>query len=131
MGNAEGIFRNILSDAYYGAWRPDRPSNTYPRIGYFPQTQPEFVGTTDRYVEDGSYLRLNNITLGYDIPINENNAIKSANIYVTGQNLLTLTNYSGYDPEITSFMWTGLINGVDWNGAPNSRNILIGLNINL
>jgi hypothetical protein len=75
-------------------------------------------------------LRLNNVTLGYDLPINENNAIKGANIYVTGQNLLTLTNYSGYDPEITSFMWTGLISGVDWNGPPNSRNILIGLNLN-
>ena len=132
MGNAEGLFRNILSDAYHGAWRPERQSNSYPRIGYIPsQGQPEFFAATDRYVEDGSYLRLNNVTLGYDLPVKENNAIKSANIYVTGQNLLTLTNYSGFDPEITTFMWTGLINGVDWNGPPNAKNILIGLNINL
>jgi TonB-linked SusC/RagA family outer membrane protein len=131
MGNAEGLFRNILSDAYHGAWRPEKPSNSYPRIGYIGNDGPEFLAISDRYVEDGSYLRLNNITLGYDLPIKENNTIKSANIYVTGQNLLTLTNYSGYDPEITSFMWTGLINGVDWNGPPNSKNILIGLNINL
>jgi TonB-linked SusC/RagA family outer membrane protein len=131
MGNAEGLFRNILSDAYHGAWRPEKPSNSYPRIGYLGNDGPEFLAISDRYVEDGSYLRLNNITLGYDLPIKENNTIKSANIYVTGQNLLTLTNYSGYDPEITSFMWTGLINGVDWNGPPNSKNILIGLNINL
>ncbi len=130
MGNAEGLFRNILSDAYHGAWRPEKPSNSYPRIGYLGNDGPEFLAISDRYVEDGSYLRLNNITLGYDLPINENNTIKGANIYVTGQNLLTLTNYSGYDPEITSFMWTGLINGVDWNGPPNSRNILIGLNLN-
>ncbi len=130
MGNAEGLFRNILSDAYHGAWRPEKPSNSYPRIGYVGNDGPEFLAISDRYVEDGSYLRLNNITLGYDLPINENNTIKGANIYVTGQNLLTLTNYSGYDPEITSFMWTGLISGVDWNGPPNSRNILIGLNLN-
>jgi TonB-dependent starch-binding outer membrane protein SusC len=130
MGNAEGLFRNILSDAYHGAWRPEKPSNSYPRIGYLGNDGPEFLAISDRYVEDGSYLRLNNITLGYDLPIKENNTIKGANIYVTGQNLLTLTNYSGYDPEITSFMWTGLINGVDWNGPPNSRNILIGLNLN-
>lgn len=130
MGNAEGLFRNILSDAYHGAWRPEKPSNSYPRIGYIANDGPEFLAISDRYVEDGSYLRLNNVTLGYDLPINENNAIKGANIYVTGQNLLTLTNYSGYDPEITSFMWTGLISGVDWNGPPNSRNILIGLNLN-
>ena len=131
MGNAEGLFRNILSDAYHGAWRPEKPSNSYPRIGYLGNDGPEFLAISDRYVEDGSYLRLNNITLGYDLPIKQNNTIKSANIYLTGQNLLTLTNYSGYDPEITSFMWTGLINGVDWNGPPNSKNILIGLNINL
>ena len=130
MGNAEGLFRNILTDAYHGAWRPEKPSNSYPRIGYLGNDGPEFLAISDRYVEDGSYLRLNNVTLGYDLPINENNTIKGANIYVTGQNLLTLTNYSGYDPEITSFMWTGLINGVDWNGPPNSRNILIGLNLN-
>ena len=130
MGNAEGLFRNILSDAYHGAWRPEKPSNSYPRIGYVGNDGPEFLAISDRYVEDGSYLRLNNVTLGYDLPINENNTIKGANIYVTGQNLLTLTNYSGYDPEITSFMWTGLISGVDWNGPPNSRNILIGLNLN-
>jgi TonB-linked SusC/RagA family outer membrane protein len=130
MGNAEGLFRNILSDAYHGAWRPEKPSNSYPRIGYLGNDGPEFLAISDRYVEDGSYLRLNNVTLGYDLPIKENNTIKGANIYVTGQNLLTLTNYSGYDPEITSFMWTGLISGVDWNGPPNSRNILIGLNLN-
>lgn len=130
MGNAEGLFRNILSDAYHGAWRPEKPSNSHPRIGYLGNDGPEFLAISDRYVEDGSYLRLNNVTLGYDLPISENNTIKGANIYVTGQNLLTLTNYSGYDPEITSFMWTGLINGVDWNGPPNSRNILIGLNLN-
>jgi hypothetical protein len=131
MGNAEGLFRNILSDAYHGAWRPEKPSNSYPRIGYLGNDGPEFLAISDRYVEDGSYLRLNNITIGYDLPIKENNTIKSANIYLTGQNLLTLTNYSGFDPEITSFMWTGLINGVDWNGPPNSQNILIGLNLNL
>lgn len=130
MGNAEGLFRNILSDAYHGAWRPEKPSNSYPRVGYLGNDGPEFLAISDRYVEDGSYLRLNNVTLGYDLPIKENNTIKGANIYVTGQNLLTLTNYSGYDPEITSFMWTGLISGVDWNGPPNSRNILIGLNLN-
>ena len=130
MGNAEGLFRNILSDAYHGAWRPEKPSNSYPRIGYLGNDGPEFLAISDRYVEDGSYLRLNNVTLGYDLPVKKNNTIKGANIYVTGQNLLTLTNYSGYDPEITSFMWTGLISGVDWNGPPNSRNILIGLNLN-
>mgnify|MGYP000166407143 CR=1 FL=1 len=63
MGNAEGLFRNILSDAYHGAWRPEKPSNSYPRIGYLGNDGPEFLAISDRYVEDGSYLRLNNVTI--------------------------------------------------------------------
>ena len=131
LGNAEGLTRNILPAAYHNAWRPERPTNSYPRIGYSVVGNPEERAISDRFVEDGSFLRLNNITLGYDIPIKGKSPFKGANIYITGQNLLTFTNYSGYDPEITSFMWTGLITGVDWNGPPNARNILIGLNLNL
>ena len=66
----------------------------------------------DRFVEDGSYLRLKNITLNYDIPIKPDNFIDSANVYVTGTNLFTWTDYSGYDPEITTFMYDGLIQGL-------------------
>ena len=83
----------------------------------------------DRFVEDGSYLRLKNITLNYDIPITPDNFIDSANVYVTGTNLFTWTDYSGYDPEITSFMYDGLIQGVDWNNKPNSKSILVGVNL--
>lgn len=131
LGNAEGLSRNILKTAYHNAWRPERPSNSHPRIGYSVVGNPEETAISDRFVEDGSFLRLNNITLGYDIPIKGKSPFKGANIYLTGQNLLTFTNYSGYDPEITSFMWTGLITGVDWNGPPNARNFLLGLNLNL
>ena len=83
----------------------------------------------DRFVEDGSYLRLKNITLNYDIPIKPDNFIDSANIYVTGSNLFTWTDYSGYDPEITTFMYDGLIQGVDWNNKPNSKSVLVGVNL--
>ena len=65
IGNAPGQFQNITKDAYYNAWRPDAPSNTHPRIGY------NTVGDTaitDRIIEDGSFLRLNNVTIGYDLP---------------------------------------------------------------
>ena len=126
MGTPEGNFPNILAEAYEQAWRPDAQSNTYPRIGY---TTNGAIAITDRIIEDGSYLRLNNVTLGYDIPINSR-ILERLNIYVSGQNLFTWTNYSGFDPEITNFLYTGLINGVDWNGAPNARNLLMGLNIN-
>ena len=136
MGNAEGLYRNITPEAYHNAWRPEKVGQTsstavtHPRIGYKVIEGPEFKAISDRFVEDGSYLRLKNISLAYDIPLSKNSALKSANIYVTAQNLFTLTKYTGFDPEITSFMWNGLINGVDWNGPPNAKSILIGLNFN-
>jgi hypothetical protein len=136
MGNAEGLYRNITPEAYHNAWRPEKVGQTsstaitHPRIGYKVIEGPEFLAISDRFVEDGSYLRLKNITLGYDFPLSENSPLKSANIYVTGQNLLTFTNYGGFDPEVTSFLWNGLINGVDWNGPPNAKSIIIGLNLN-
>ncbi|MDA8859165.1 SusC/RagA family TonB-linked outer membrane protein, partial [Flavobacteriaceae bacterium] len=127
LDNAEGReFANIMPRAYYNAWRPDNPSNTHPRIGYRTEGQ---IAITDRIIEDGSYLRLNNLTIGYDFPVSENKFINNLNVYVAGQNLFTWTNYSGYDPEVSTFLFTGLINGVDWNSGINARNILMGVNI--
>ncbi|MEP4095829.1 TonB-dependent receptor [Reichenbachiella sp.] len=124
MYNAVGIWSNVLPAAYHNAWRPDAESNEFPRIGY---TENAAQAIPDYIIEDGSYLRLNNVTIGYDLPLDK--FVSSANIYVSGQNLFTLTGYSGYNPEVTSFLYDGLINGVDWNGGPNARTILVGLNI--
>jgi TonB-linked SusC/RagA family outer membrane protein len=127
IGNAPGQFQNITKDAYYNAWRPDAPSNTHPRIGY------NTVGDTaitDRIIEDGSFLRLNNVTIGYDLPVENNKLFERFNIFITAQNLHVWTNYSGYNPEISSFSYDGLRNGVDWNGSPDARNISFGVNIN-
>jgi hypothetical protein len=85
----------------------------------------------DNTIEDGSYLRLKNISLGYNLDVDSINFIDSAILSITGINLFTWTNYSGYDPEITSFLWDGLIQGTDWNNKPNSKTILIGLNVEL
>lgn len=127
LDNAEGRALNIRPDAYYNAWRPDNPSNTYPRIGY---TTNGDQALTDRIIENGSFLRLSNVTLGYDFPVENSAFLERLNVYIAAQNLFTITDYSGYNPEISSFLYTGLIQGVDWNGAPNARNILLGLNIN-
>lgn len=126
LDNSEAQITNISPAAYYNAWRPDAQTNTYPRIGY---TTQGFAAITDRIIEDGSFLRLANITLGYDIPV-KSKTISGLKVFVAGQNLVTWTNYSGYNPEITSFLWDGSIVGVDWNGPPNAKNILLGLNIN-
>ncbi|WP_321281753.1 TonB-dependent receptor [Marinifilum fragile] len=120
---AEGNSKNVLASTYYDAWRPDAPNNNAPRVGY--DLNEVF---TDRIVEDGSYFRMSNITLGYDLPV-ESLGFNKVNLYVTGRNLFTITDYSGYDPQVTSFMYDGTIMGVDWTGTPNARSFLVGLNI--
>ena len=124
--------RNVFPDTYFDAWSPTNMDAQNPRIGYTTQNIQYML---DTIIEDGSFLRLNNITLNWELPakkISDRTLLKftSMNIFVTGQNLFTWTDYSGYDPEVTSFMWTGLIQGVDWNGPPNAKNILIGVNVN-
>ena len=127
LDNAEGIFNSVLTRAYENAWTPTNPSNTHPRIGFSTNGRPAI---SDRIIEDGSYLRLTNITLGYDIPVEKSQLFDKINVYISGNNLITWTNYSGFNPEITSFLYTGLIRGVDWNGPPNAKTFLLGLNIN-
>ena len=123
-----------MSDAYFNAWTPDNPNTTYPKLGY--QKHINRRTMTDNFLEDGSYLRLNNVTLAYDVPVSQlfggMSAFKPSklSVYVTGQNLFTWTDYTGFDPEVTSFMWTGLIQGVDWHSPPNAKNILVGINMN-
>ena len=121
LNTPEGIsYSNITTTAYNNAWRPERTSNTTPRIGYNTNGS---IAMPDWIIEDGSFLRISNINLGYQFD--------KVNIYVSAQNLFTFTGYSGYNPEVTSFLYDGLRNGVDWNGQPNARKFLIGLNFNL
>ena len=117
---------NIRTEAYVNAWTPQNPNGTFPRVGYdlVPNT-----GFTDRIVEDGSFLRLNYITLGYDIPVKETNFFDSAYVSVSGQNLWLLTNYSGYDPEVNSFAFDPGRQGIDLNSFPNQRSISLSLNL--
>ena len=129
LNNAEGLGTNISPNAYNNVWRPDAQSNLHPRLGYDVISN-QAIGISDRIIEDGSYLRLNNVTVSYDIPLENSSLMERLNVYVAGQNLFTWTDYSGYNPEVSSFLYNGLINGVDWNGAPNAKTILLGLNIN-
>ncbi len=82
-------------------------------------------------VEDGSYLRLNNLTLGYSLPKNLLSKIKISNIrlYGTVNNLATLTGYSGYDPDVTARRSDPLTPGVDFAAYPRARTWLFGVNV--
>ncbi len=82
---------------------------------------------SDYLIEDGSYIRLQNLTLGYKIQ--KSSFFESLRIYVTGQNLFTLTNYSGYNPEVNSSGQSNLQLGVDYNAYPASKSFILGVNI--
>jgi hypothetical protein len=84
---------------------------------------------SDRWIEDGSYVRLKSITLSYDLPLKVS-FVNNAQIYVTGNNLLTFTNYLGYDPEFSTSQ-NPLYAGVDSGVSPQPRSVLIGIKIGL
>lgn len=86
---------------------------------------------TDWAVEDGSYLRLSNVTLGYTLPQKWTKKIgmQRFRVYVTGTNLFCWTNYSGYDPEVDTRRSTPLTPGVDYSAFPRARQIVVGANI--
>lgn len=87
---------------------------------------------SDWAVEDGSYLRLNTLTLGYTLPRNlvSKAKIESLRFYVTGYNVFLWTDYSGYDPEVSTVRRTNLSPGVDYSAYPKSRQIVFGVNLN-
>ncbi|WP_291558941.1 TonB-dependent receptor [Bacteroides sp.] len=104
-------------------WRGEGTSDSMPRAVFGDPNKN--TRTSNRFIEDGSYLRLKNITLGYTLPerISKKALMSSVRFYVSGQNLLTLTRYTGLDPEISSGT------GDDNNVYPVSRNITFGLNV--
>ena len=86
-----------------------------------------------RFVEDGSYLKLSNLSIGYSLPksVIEDWKISRFRMYVSGQNLFTITDYSGLDPEIVTALDSGMVGkfGVDWNGKAQQRVFTFGVNI--
>jgi len=114
--------------AYLEPWTWDNPSEIYPRP--VKGTTDNAMAQTDRWLEDGSYIRLKNLQLGYTVPeslLRKTNFFQSCRLYLSGQNLLTFTKYLGYDPEIAGNDVFGL--GNDWAGYPPVRTYMIGLQL--
>lgn len=113
--------RNVV-EGMVNRWSPTNPSNEY-ASGF----QGGRIPVTDRFVEDGSYIRMKNITLGYKFPTIK--GISSARIYMSGNNLFTITKYSGYDPEVNSFGGSNTLIGIDNLVYPMARSFLVGLQV--
>jgi TonB-dependent starch-binding outer membrane protein SusC len=108
-------------------WTPENPSNEYPRAN----RNADYLHMSDRYLEDGSYIRFKTVTLSYDLPEKAVNAIKLTGIrvYATAQNLLTFTKYTGFDPEVGSFGLDNTRMGYDFGSYPSVRTYIIGASI--
>ncbi len=105
-------------------WTPTNTNTDIPA----PRTAPHAnLVLSSWMIEDGSYVRLKNMVLGYRFPFKK--TIESLRVYVSAQNLITLTNYSGFDPEVNSRGQNNLQLGVDWNAYPTSRVFMMGVNI--
>jgi hypothetical protein len=107
-------------------WTPANPSNEIPRA-----TSSPLGIVSERYVEDASFLRLKLITLGYTLPksISKKLGTKSVKFYVSAENLITWTKYTGYDPEVSSYEQNNLYPGIDFGSYPNSKTFISGLNV--
>jgi TonB-linked SusC/RagA family outer membrane protein len=126
--NANRIWNEGMAVSYnqttetLNRWSGEGTSTTMPRAVF--NDPNKNTQQSDRYIEDGSYVRIKNISLGYSLPKQVISKIKmsSARIYVSGTNLFTLTNYKGFDPEVGT-------SGIDNGAYPITRNISIGANI--
>ncbi|MFN7116544.1 MAG: SusC/RagA family TonB-linked outer membrane protein [Saprospiraceae bacterium] len=129
-----GVFGQLAS--VRNRWTPSNPTEDtrYPRAVWGDPNNNR--RTSDRYLEDGSYLRLKNVTLGYTLPssISKKLRISNLRVYATGQNLLTFTDYSGFDPEVSTFaegvgQAANTAPGTDFLTFPLARVIIFGLNV--
>lgn len=120
----------FLSEKALDRWSPQNPTGTRPGVDYFANQYGSYVNT--EFIEDGSYVRLKNLSLGYNLNTDKLKGLNGLNIYIQGQNLITITDYTGYDPE-TSYNYSGtqtsVNRGVDDYGYPNYKTYTIGLKL--
>jgi TonB-linked SusC/RagA family outer membrane protein len=121
---------NVLADAGLNRWTPQHPGNKYPRA--LPAgTSLDNGVISSAIIEDASYLRLKNITVGYNFTSSmlTKFKIRSLRVYASATNLWTVTKYSGYDPEANTYGQSTTIIGIDMGGYPQSKVYLVGASI--
>lgn len=119
---------NILRDYYENRWTPETPNNNEQRLTSDPGDNTRF---SDRYIENGSFLRIRNLQFGYNLPVSllQKAFLKETKIYLSIDNLATFTKYSGFNPEIGDQYGDPLKAGNDTGSTPLPRTISFGLNI--
>lgn len=127
LANFQSGDRNMNPAAIANAWTTTNPSNVYPAIN----SNIANGHIYDRYIEDGSYLRCTDITLGYSFKqdIAGQLGLSSIDIFASAKNPFTISNYSGYDPTSRSFNFDPLRRGFDLFSFPVQRQIILGVNL--
>ncbi|MGO4822656.1 MULTISPECIES: SusC/RagA family TonB-linked outer membrane protein [unclassified Flavobacterium] len=122
------LYENQLVEAA-NYWTPDNTNTSVPRP--IDNSANSNLVISSRYLEDGSYLRVQNFTFGYSLPRETVSKFKMSRlrIYGSAQNLYTFTDYSGYDPEIGSFNQNPLLSGIDNGRYPSPRTFTVGVNV--
>lgn len=113
---------------YANRWSPENPYSDIPGVAAGKGSSLKAYST--RIIEDGSFLRLKTVSLGYNFPaslLKRTGIVKSARVYAAAQNLYTWTSYSGYDPEV-SVRNSALTPGFDYSAYPRARTITLGIN---
>jgi TonB-linked SusC/RagA family outer membrane protein len=127
LGTLTG-YSNAYRERYLDAWRGEGSSNSQPRMS---TNDPNWnFRESDYFVEDGSYLRMKNIQIGYSLPVNliDRLRISSCRIWIGGTDLLTFTSYSGNDPEVG--LRDPIFSGIDYRGNyPKTRRITAGIQV--
>ena len=126
---SEGV-ENVSVDYYNNYWTPTRPSDKYSRALANDNSTLNNVPSS-AWVENGSYLKLKNFTVGYTLPgkLSNRYSISKLRLYVSTQNLFFITKYSGLDPEVGIQGGSPIFNGVDNGIYPSSRFFTFGLNV--
>lgn len=122
--NNNESYKNQTVDWYENRYTVDNPTNDI----RYPSINSSSPPVANYMVEDGSYVRLKNVTLSYEIPF-KNIALTSLQISLIGTNLVTLTDYSGFDPEVSSLGAETLAPGVDLGTYPRQKAYTLGLNL--
>lgn len=114
---------NILADS----WTAENPNASRPAV----DATRDFASyrRSSFFIEDGSFVRLQNVSLGYNIPVP--NIIRKARLYVSAQNLFVITDYKGFDPEVNNQGQNNLNRGDDYDAYPRARTFTVGLNLSL
>lgn len=124
-----GLINHNMFASYANRWTPENPSNKYPSINATTEGLRQY---STRIIEDGSFLRVKTVQLGYNVSphVLKRTGLATVRVYVSAQNLLTLTKYSGPDPEV-NLGGNNLTPGFDFSPYPRTKVYTAGLNISL